>query len=81
MKGMFGIYKLVLFSEVKGSVRFGGNLPAYGPDSSDRWTCWYDYKCPSPNNHLLLTKRKCNMMRPIFLGPLESFCTQTLAQA
>src|SRR5215831_13533747 len=39
------------------------------PDISDRWTCWYDYKCPPPNNDLVLSKRKCSMMPPIFVEP------------
>jgi len=37
------------------------------PSLDDRWTCWYNYKCPLPNKDLVLTKRKCNMMAPIIL--------------
>jgi hypothetical protein len=40
------------------------------PGIADRLTCWYDYKCPPPNRDLVLTKRHCSMMAPIFLGPL-----------
>jgi hypothetical protein len=41
------------------------------PDISDRLTCWYDYECPLPSRDLVLTKRKCKLMAPIFLGPLR----------
>lgn len=37
------------------------------PSLDDRWTCWYNYKCPPPNKDLVLTKRKCNMMAPVIL--------------
>jgi len=41
------------------------------PGISERWTCWYDYRCPPPNRDLVLTKRECKMMAPIILGPLR----------
>jgi hypothetical protein len=46
------------------------------PDISDRWTCWYEYKCPRPDRDLLLTKRQCKMMAPIILGPASMIGTR-----